>query len=107
MEARLAKLEEFAIDTRERLAKIEARLEQMATKADLNEKVDALKVEMHKGFADMIRWVVGTAIVLGATALTIITFVLNHASPKAPQLQTPVIIYAQPPAPAPTPPVKP
>lgn len=103
MEARLAKLEEFAIDTRERLAKIEQRLELMATKADLS----ALQVEMHKGFADMVRWVVGTAIVLGATALTVITFVLNHASPKAPQLQTPVIIYAQPPAPAPTPPVKP
>lgn len=96
METRLAKLEEFAIDTRARLAKIEARLELMATKADLAEKVDGLKVEMHKGFADMIKWVVGTAIILGATALTVITFVLNHASPKAQSLQAPINIYTQP-----------
>ncbi|MHA4867318.1 hypothetical protein ACXZ1M_06415 [Duganella sp. PWIR1] len=104
MEARITKLEEFAAETNIRLAKIEARLELMATKADLEEKIGALRVEMHKGFADMIKWVVGTAIVLGGTGLTVITFVLNNAVPKAPPPapQPPVIVYAQP-APAPAP----
>lgn len=93
MEARVVKLEEFAAETRERLANIEARLEQTATKADLA----ALETQMHKGFADMVKWVVGTAIVLGGTFLTVITFVLNNAVPKAPPPapQPPVVIYTQ------------
>lgn len=97
METRIAKLEEFAEDTRQRLVRIETRLDQ--TIADLN----ALKVEMHKGFADIIKWVVGTAIVLGGTALTIMTFVLNNAVPKnaPPAPLPPVVIYTQqPPLPA-------
>lgn len=101
MEARIAKLEEFATDAKERLVKLESRLEQTATKADLNEKVGALQVEMHKGFSDMVKWVVGTAIVLGGTAITVMTFVLNNASPKTPP-PLPPIYYIQPqPPPAP------
>jgi hypothetical protein len=97
METRIAKLEEFAADTRERLVKIETRLEETATKSD----IATLQVEMHKGFAEMIKWVVGTAIVLGGTALTVITFVLNNATPKAPPAAPlpPVVIYTQPAAP--------
>jgi hypothetical protein len=98
MEARVAKLEDFADDTRERLARIETRLEEMVTKADLNEKIQELRVEMHKGFADIIKWMVGLTIVISATAVTVMTFVLNNAAPKAPPVP-PVIIYAQPPAP--------
>lgn len=94
MEARIVKLEESAAETNVRLAKIEARLEETATKADLN----ALRVEMHKGFAEMIKWVVGTAIVLGGTGLTVITLVLNNAVPKTPPPAPlpPVVVYAQP-----------
>lgn len=44
MEERLIKLEEFASETRERLAKIELRLEQTATKADIAE----IRADMHK-----------------------------------------------------------
>jgi len=95
MEARVAKLEDFADETRERLARIETRLEEMVTKADLNEKIQELRVEMHKGFADIIKWMVGLTIVIGATAVTVMTFVLNNATPKAPPAP-PVIIYAQP-----------
>jgi phage shock protein A len=75
MEARIARLEESVVDIRERLTAIETRLDQTATKTDLAD----LKVAMRKGFADMIKWVVGTAIVLGATGITVITFVLDHA----------------------------
>jgi hypothetical protein len=100
MEARIAKLEEFATDVKERLARIEARQSELAQhQMQLTDKVGALQVEMHKGFADMIKWVVGTAIVLGGTAITVITFVLNNATPKpAPTPTTPpsVVVYAQP-----------
>ena len=103
MEARVAKLEDFADETRERLARIETRLEEMVTKADLNEKIQELRVEMHKGFADIIKWMVGLAVVISATAITVMTFVLNNAVPKAPPPvpQPPIIVYAQP---APVPP---
>ena len=98
MEERIGRLEQFATDARERLARIEARQEELA------DKVGALQVEMHKGFADMIKWVVGTAIVLGGTALTVITFVLNNATPKAaPLAPQSVVVYAQP---VPVPPAK-
>lgn len=91
---RLVKLEEFAIDTKQRLVKIETRLDQCATKSDL----EALRAEMHKGFADMIKWIVGTAIVLGGTGIVVITFVLNNAVPKTPPPAPlpPVVIYTQP-----------
>jgi hypothetical protein len=76
MEDRVAKLEVLVADIRERLAKIEIGLE------DTRNERAALKLEMHKGFAGMIEWVVGTAIVLGATGITVMTFVLNYASPR-------------------------
>lgn len=111
METRIAKLEEFAEDAKQRLARLEefaadakqrlVRLEENV--ALLNEKLNALQVEMHKGFAGMIKWVVGTAIVLGGSGITVITFVLNNATPKAPPPAPlpPVVIYTQPAPPPP------
>ncbi len=100
MEARIAHLEAFAADAKERLVKIETRLDLTATKADLHEMSSAL-----------IKWMVGTAFGLGATAITVMTFVLNNATPKsAPAAPAPIIIYAQPATAAPAnapPPVAP
>lgn len=95
MEARVAKLEEFAAETRDRLARIESRLDgidaHMATKADLAELS-----------ARMIKWIAGTAIAMGAAAITVMTFVLNHAVPRAPAAQpAPIIITIPMPTPAP------
>lgn len=73
MEARVAKLEELVTDTRERLVKIEVRLDQTATKSDLAD-----------GLHGMVKWIVGTGIALGAAGITVVTFVLNNATPKAP-----------------------
>ena len=98
MEARVTKLEEFVVDARERLTKMETRLDQTATKSDIGD----IRVDMHKGFVDMTKWVVGTAVGMGAAGIVVMTFVLNNAVPKAPaapptQLQPqPIIIYAQP-----------
>lgn len=101
---RLVKLEEFAIDTKQRLVKIETRLDQCATKADLNEQIGTLRAEMHKGFADMIKWIVGTAIVMSGAGIVVMTFVLNNAVPKIPPPAPlpPVVIYNQPPPVAPS-----
>jgi hypothetical protein len=49
MEARVNKLEEFAIETRDRLSRIETRLDNCATKADVKD----LEATMYKEFAVM------------------------------------------------------
>ena len=96
MDSRVAKIEEFVVEARERLMKIETRLDQTATKADIGE----IRVDMHKGFADMTKWVVGTAIGMSAAGIVVMTFVLNNAVPKGstppPVQPQPIIIYAQP-----------
>ena len=90
MEDRVVKLEDFATDTRERLTRIETRLDQTATKADL-----------HEMSASMVKWMVGTAAGLGVAAITVMTFVLNNAAPKSvASPPAPIIIYAQPAPPA-------
>ena len=88
MEARVIKLEDFAVDTRERLTRIETRLDQTATKADL-----------HELSASMIKWMVGTAVGLGVAAITIMTFVLNNAAPKVTSGSSAPIIITIPSAP--------
>jgi hypothetical protein len=95
MEARVAKIEEFAVETRDRLARIESRLdgidERMATKADLAQLSER-----------MIKWIAGTAIATSAAAITVMTFVLNNAVPKAPVPQpAPIIITIPVPSAAP------
>lgn len=88
MEPRVAKLEDFAVDTRERLTRIETRLDQTATKADV-----------HEMSASMVKWMVGTAAGLGVAAITVMTFVLNNATPKsAPVAPMPIIINVPLPA---------
>lgn len=87
IESRLDKLEEFAVEARERLAKIEARLEQMATKADLAELS-----------ATLVKWIVGMAVGMSVAAVTVMTFVLNNAVPKAAPAPptTPLVIQMPP-----------
>lgn len=85
MEARVIKLEEFAQDTRDRLTRIESKLDTFATKADLQEMS-----------ASMIKWMVGTAVGLGVAAITVMTFVLNNAAPKAASQSAPPIIINVP-----------
>lgn len=87
MEARVTKLEEFAHDTRDRLTRIEGKLDTFATKADLQEMS-----------ASMVKWMVGTAVGLGVAAITVMTFVLNNASPKSAVSVTPPPIIINVPA---------
>lgn len=88
MEARLIKLEEFASETRERLAKIELRLEQTATKADIAD----IRADMHKASNDVLRWMIATSVGL-FVGFGGLFFVMSNST-KSP---APIVIYAQPP----------
>lgn len=82
IEVRLDKRDEMFVDVLGRLSRIEARLEHMATKEDLE-----------KMAATIIRWLVGIMFGGGVLAVTIMTFVLNNAVPKAPPTPpTPIVI---------------
>lgn len=80
---RVGHLEVDMKDVRDRLARMEPRMEAFATKGDLAETK-----------AEIIKWVVGTAVGLGVAAITVMTFVLNNAIPKSPTAaqQAPIII---------------
>lgn len=79
----------------ERIASLEARfdtvLPTLATKVDIAE----LKAEVHKGSSEQIRWIIGTAVAGLAVFITVMTFVLNNAVPKAPAQPTVVILGGQ------------
>jgi hypothetical protein len=88
MEERVKKLEDGQQELKTQLVRIDTRLDHiegsMATKTDLAE---------YK--SEMIKWIVGTAIAMGVAAITVMTFVLNNATPKAPAApQQPIVIYA-------------
>lgn len=76
-----------------RVTALETRLDTilptLATKVDLAE----LRTEMHKGFAEMVKWIVGVAIAGVAIMLSVLTFYVNTAqrSPASAQVQ-PIVI---------------
>ena len=86
---RLSGIETRVSGIENRVTHIEAILPTLATKAD-----------MHDMKAEMIKWVVGTAIGLGVAGITVMTFVLNNAVPKSMTSSPPIIINlpSQPPA---------
>lgn len=87
MEARIAKLEEFAADAKQRLVLIETRLDQTATKADVHEMTTA-----------MIKWTVGTAVAIVLAAISVITVLVNTAALRSSAGIAPAAISAAAPA---------
>ncbi|WP_186066003.1 hypothetical protein [Burkholderia gladioli] len=77
MEARIAALEAANLETRDRLARIETRLESVATKGDLHE----LMASTNKALADqawkMITWMTGICGLLVAATAAIVKL-LSH-----------------------------
>lgn len=72
-----------------RLKALETALPTLATKVDVAE----VRVEIQKSSGELVRWIVGTAIGGIAVFVTLMTFVLNNAVPKAPSsAQQPIII---------------
>jgi hypothetical protein len=54
MEARVVALEEFAIDARDRLARIETRLDTFATKADLHRELHGMTWRLFGGASALV-----------------------------------------------------
>jgi len=79
-----------------RVARLEATV---ATKADIAD----LRSELHKAVSDLIKWIVGTLFVAVALCVTLMTFVLNNATPKAAPVSAPAPIIIQMPGPVPSP----
>lgn len=95
-----ARLETIETRMDGRIANVEVKID--GKFAEVDAKFAELRTDMHKGFADMTKWIVGTVIGVAAVSVTIMTFVLNNATPKAsPVPQAPIVVYAQPPVLAP------
>lgn len=122
MEARVSALEEAVknlptkadMDGLRQATKADLEVLRLATKADLMEVKLGLKSDLLATENGIIKWMVMTAVGLGAAAITVMTFVLNNATPKAPTAisqpaasQQPIIINvppaSAPPAQQPTP----
>jgi len=71
MEARVLKLEQFAVETRDRLARIETRLDTFATKEDLQALKADLYKELHKELHGMTWKLLGGASALVAAVYSI------------------------------------
>jgi len=88
-EVRVTELESNIVVVKERLAGIETRLDQTATKEDLQ------RLE-----ATFIKWLVGTLLGSWALMIAIMTFVMNYAAPPqgrfARQEPAPIIITIPP-----------
>lgn len=88
---RIEAVETDVRDVRDRLGRVETKLDGLATKA-----------EMHDLKAELIKWTVGTAFGLGSVAIVVMTFVLNNAVPKAaPAIPPAPIVITLPAQPAP------
>lgn len=70
IEVRVTKLEGEVVEFRERLIRIETRLDQTATKEDVE-----------RMGATLVRWFIGTMLGSFALLITVMTFVLNYAAP--------------------------
>ncbi|MEB0138771.1 hypothetical protein QN363_07015 [Undibacterium sp. CCC2.1] len=66
-------------------------------RSDIQKSSDILRVEMHKNTADMIKWMIATAAALGVAMITVMSFALNNARPKATaqQVTEPVTYLSQ------------
>lgn len=70
MEVRVTKLESDVVEIRERLIRIETRLDQTATKGDV-ERIGAT----------LVKWMIGLMFGFTTSMIMVMTFVLNYAAP--------------------------
>jgi hypothetical protein len=94
MEKHTAILEESVIDTGKLIGRVETWRDSTATKSDMAILKFELVAELRKGFTDMIKWIVGTGVMLGTTGFTVMFLVLNYGMPGLPAYPV------SPPAPA-------
>lgn len=73
-----------------RLAAIEAKMDVQF--AQLTGQIHRIEAEVHRHSAETIKWVAGIVISATVLGLTIMTFVVNNAIPKAAAVVPPVVI---------------
>lgn len=73
------RLDRLAEQTRQELQSIDVRLTRIETRVDQT----ATKTDLQQAMNSMVKWMVGMMFGAGIAAVTIMTFVLNNASPKA------------------------
>lgn len=98
------RLDAFEANVNGRFAELNAKIDKSV--AELNAKIDKLGADLRKEIAEssarMVQWMVGIFLASMAIFITVMTFVLNNAVPKAapaaPPLQpmAPVIIHLSP-----------
>lgn len=79
---------------------MEHRITALETRLDTLLPTLATKADLAHGFADMVKWIIGTGFAGLAAFVTIMTFVLNNATPKAPAAPQPAPIVITIPVPA-------
>lgn len=94
MDDGLTKLEEFVVEARSELRAIDVRLTKIETRLDAT----ATKADVAELGSTMVKWIVGAVSGLGVAGITVMTFVLNNAVPKAPSAVPAPIIITVPPA---------
>lgn len=93
----MGKMEERLAAVEKSIIRLEAVLPTLATKADV-----------HQATGELTRWIVGTGVAGIVLFVTLMTFVLNNAAPKAaPAAQAAPVIVTVPAAPVPAPSSKP
>ena len=97
METQIAQIDQYVSDTRRHLERIDARQEKAATKADLALLKQELDTMLYRTGTELIVWMAAIAAGVSFVTISVISFVVNNASAKAPpQPPTPIVIYAQP-----------
>ena len=71
-EKRIDRLEDFADDVKQRLVRIETRLDGIDSRMATKEDIANLRGETHQMETRIIKWFVGTAITLSAAVSTIV-----------------------------------
>ncbi|WP_343724901.1 hypothetical protein [Herbaspirillum huttiense] len=100
METRVKALEDGLSDIKSDVAVIKSNY---ATKADISDLKADFKSgisEIHKSQGDMLKWMVGSIIVMGSLGIAVMTFVVNNLIPRSTpvsQVAAPQAIPAAPP----------
>lgn len=97
MNERITRLEVVAAEVIRRLDRLEQRLDRLEHLVEgIGGKIAEYRIETRRDIDQAIKWIVGVMLAISMAAITIITFVLNYATPKAAPAAQPVVIYAMP-----------